>query len=126
MDVLDNQTQASQQKFSFKRVGKVLAIVLAIMATAGLVYAAVISRPVRIWWASFVHANREVYMDCQTLPFYSEVQKAAIRHQDIITRVLAAGAATDTPEEIKCPAFDGRSYFIKGELLVTYRGRGQL
>ena len=110
--------------FSFKRVGKtILIIVIGCVFVTGIVLA-VISRPVKIAWASIIYNRREHYWSCEELPFYPQVQKALIVHADVVEKLKAAGASGVEAEKKECTNFEGGIVFIKGDIGISYGSRG--
>lgn len=121
----ENNIEQPKDSFSWKRVGKVVGVVLALAVVMAAVYFLANSRRVKIAWAAYALNRQEYYLACDSLPFYPEVQKAVEQHTDIIDKIKAAGATGVEAEKINCPNVDNTMYFIKGDMLITYQTRSQ-
>ena len=112
-------------KFSFLRVNKILlgALVLIGVLVGGSFLAS--SRTVKIAWASIILDNREHYLDCYSLPFYPQVEKALADHADIVEKIQALGTEQVNAVQIKCKGWDGGIEFIKGDILIEYSTHNQ-
>ena len=128
----DNQPQNLQveaedvkSKFSWKRIFKVLGIIIVPLAVILGIYFVVISRPAKILYASLFKNNREIFMDCQDLPFFQQVQKEMGLHSDVVEKIKNAGASKVEAIKINCLSSDKKYSFIKGNLLIVYHSRCQ-
>jgi hypothetical protein len=110
--------------FSWKRIFKIVGvIVLAGMIIAGA-YLIVNLRPVKIAWASLFYDSRENFLDCENLPFYPLVQKAFAGHADVVSKIKAVpGVANFYPEQNRCKILEGGSEFFKGQAVLVYKSR---
>lgn len=128
-DIIDSEKpeQLIEQKpeFSWKRIAKIVLVIVVIGAALGGVYFLANVRQVKVAWAAMVFDRHENYFNCYQLPFLPEVQKAIVQHGDIIDKMKVLGASSVTAEEIKCPSVDGSMYFIKGDMVVEYANRSQ-
>jgi hypothetical protein len=111
--------------FSWKRIGKIILFFLILAGILAGVWFAAMSRPVKIAWASVVLDNREHYLDCYSLPFYPQVEKALKEHADIAEKLKQLGAGEVLPQENKCKGWQGGIEFIKGDILIKYSSHSQ-
>jgi hypothetical protein len=124
----DNNNQEPNKiyrsRFSWLRIGKVVLVVVLVAAAAAGVWLLVISRPVKIAWASVIHNRRENYLTCQEFPFFPQVQKAFAKHDDVVTKIKAIPGVMDfKPELDKCYNFTGGMEFYKGQAVLEYNSR---
>jgi len=110
--------------FSWKRIFKVVGTTVLAGAIIAGVYFFVTRRPVKIAWANLIYDRREIFLDCQQLPFYPQVEKAFLAHQDIVQKVKQApGVENFYAEKNECKNFDGGITFIKGQAELEYKNR---
>jgi hypothetical protein len=120
-------TEAPPEKnnFSWLRIGKIVLIVLVLAGVLVGGWFLATSRPVKIAWASLMFDRRENYLDCYSLPFYPQVQKALNNHSDIVQKLKLAGGGQVTGEQIPCTGWAGGIQFIKGDIVISYQSRQQ-
>lgn len=125
MDELEVITeQKVPDGFSWLRIAKITGIIVFFGAVAAGVYFFVAWNPVKAAWASLVRNRRDVYLDCEHLPFNALVEKTFSKHSDIVDKVKAVpGVRGFAPEEIRCRNYEGGIEFIKGDALLTYNSR---
>src|ERR1700690_3475844 len=110
--------------FSWKRIFKVVGVVVLAGIIVTGIYLTANLRPVKIAWASMVHNRIEHELSCYDLTFYPHVQKVFADHADIAAKVKNLPGVTDfAPENIHCENYEGNGYFVKGDLVLTYQNR---
>ncbi len=112
-------------EFSWKRVAKVVGVIVGAAAVCAGVYFLVNYRPAKILYYSVVKDDREHFLPCEQLPFYPQVTRALARHQDMVAKLKNAGALEVLGQETNCASSAGGMYFIKGDILIQYHSRAQ-
>ena len=121
---MDDIKPPAQHNKLNKTLRKILGALLLLIILAEAVFLLSQNLGVRIAWASIVYDRREHYLDCEHLPFYGQVQKAAAMHQDVISSVKGiSGVSGFQAESISCKIYDGGTEFIKGDFVLTYKTR---
>lgn len=117
-------TKPAVNKFSWKRVGKIVLVVILLILVATGVYFFVTWRPVKIVWASLIFDRRENYLQCHDLPFFQQAQKTFYQHSDFVAKVKNVPGVKDFfIEKIVCPAYESQMTFIKGQGELVYQNR---
>jgi hypothetical protein len=110
--------------FSWKRIFKIVGIIVLAGLVAAGIYFFVTWRPVKIVWASLIYDRRENFVDCQHLPFYPQVEKAFLAHGDIVQKVRQIpGVENFYFVKIECKIYDGGTTFLKGQGELEYKKR---
>lgn len=109
--------------FSWPRILKVTAIIIAAGIVFGSGYWVAGLKPVRVAWAETFENRVEHFSDCEHLPFYPQVEKAFAQHADVVAKVRAG--AEFAPQRIECKNFEGGILFIKGQALLKYNGKDE-
>lgn len=122
---MENNSSTSEVKFSWLRILKVVFVIFAVLAIAAGIYFFATARKTKILWANIAYGNREHYISCSDLPFYSEVQKSLRQHGDLTNKIKNLGAESVSAVEINCPSSVGSFAFLKGDILISYRNRAQ-
>jgi hypothetical protein len=111
-------------EFSWKRIFKIVGIIVLFGAVIGGVYFVMNLRQVKVAAADVLHDSRENYLDCEHMTFYMAVQKAFSKHPDTVNAVRAIpGVINFRPEEIKCKLYDQGMLFVKGQAVLEYKDR---
>jgi hypothetical protein len=124
-DEVGAELPPQKARFFWLRIAKLVLIFVLIAALCGGLWFGVNSRNAKIAWASLILNNHEHYLPCEQLPFFPEVQKSLLKHQDIVNEIKQLGGYDVSASEIKCPSVDGKLYFIKGDILIQYHSRNQ-
>ena len=111
--------------FSWKRVGKVVGVIVFIGVIVGGGYLAAISRKGQILIADWTKNNRENFLACEDLPFYAQVQKALTQHQDVVIKIEQIKGSKVIAREIKCKIIEGGNEFVKGDIEISYNSRAE-
>ncbi len=124
----ENQVQKielTKTQFSWKRILKTVGIIVLIFSLLASAYFVLNLRPVKIRLASWFLDNREHYMPCEILPFLPQVKKEMVKHADVVDKIKTLGAFDVSANEIKCYMLDGKNYFPKGEIVISYDTHAQ-
>jgi hypothetical protein len=117
--------EINNKKFSWKRISKTVCIIVLIFSVVASVYFVLNLRPVKIRLASWFLDNREHYTPCEILPFLPQVKKELVKHADVVDKIKSLGAFDVSAHEIKCYMLDGKNYFPKGEIVISYGTHAQ-
>lgn len=114
-----------ETKFSWLRIVKITGVILIIAAVLGGGYAVATSRKGKIIMASWTADNREHFLPCEDLPFYTQVKKALREHGDVAETIGKISGAEVQAREIKCQIVPGGMEYIKGDIGIYYSSHDQ-
>jgi hypothetical protein len=112
-------------EFSWKKIFKMVGLVLVVLAFAGAGFFITSSRNFQILYANVVKGNKEHFFDCYKLPFFVEVEKSLENHNDILEKLKTLGTGQAFANKISCKGWERGIELTKGELVVHYENRAE-